>query len=86
MEKLMREVHFLKFYSLILTTLLIAFLFMAFRNDFGKQRFEEIDVERINVIEKDGTIKLVISNAERQHPGMAEGKDTTVFPGCGRPQ
>ncbi|MBC9930910.1 hypothetical protein [Chitinophaga qingshengii] len=74
MEKLQREVRFLKAYALVLTTVLIAFFFMAFRNDFGKQRFQEIDVERINVVEKDGTLKMVISNKERQHPGMAEGK------------
>ncbi|RAJ76579.1 hypothetical protein CLV59_10898 [Chitinophaga dinghuensis] len=74
MEKLQREVRFLKIYALALTTVLIGFLFMAFRTDFGKQRFEEIDVERINVVEKDGTLKLVISNGARQHPGLAEGK------------
>ncbi|NML36926.1 hypothetical protein HHL17_06920 [Chitinophaga sp. G-6-1-13] len=74
MEKLQREVRFLKVYSLILTTVLIAFFFMAFRTDFGKQRFQEIDVERINVVEKDGTLKMVIANSERQHPGLVEGK------------
>lgn len=74
MEKLQREIRLLKVYSLVLTTVLIAFFFMAFRNDFAKQRFQEIDVERINVIEKDGTLKMVISNAERQHPGLVEGK------------
>ncbi|QJB41693.1 hypothetical protein HF324_29145 [Chitinophaga oryzae] len=75
MEKLQREVRLLKAYSLILTTVLVAFFFMAFRTDFGKQRFQEIDVERINVVEKDGTLKMVIANGERQHPGMAEGKE-----------
>ncbi len=74
MEKLQREVRFLKIYALVLTTVLVGFLFMAFRTDFGKQRFEEIDVERINVVEKDGTLKMVISNGARQHSGMAEGK------------
>jgi hypothetical protein len=28
----------------------------------ARQRFGEIDVERINVIERDGTVKLVIAN------------------------
>ncbi|MBV8252089.1 MAG: hypothetical protein JO154_05730 [Chitinophaga sp.] len=75
MEKLQREVRFLKIYALFLTTLLVGFLFMAFRTDFGKQRFEEIDVERINVVEKDGTLKMVISNEARQHSGLSEGKE-----------
>ena len=30
-----------------------------------KQRFTEIDVERINVLEADGTVKLVIANRQR---------------------
>lgn len=38
------------------------------------QKFEEIDVERINVVEKDGKVKMVISNAARQHPGAVDGK------------
>ncbi|RAJ76578.1 hypothetical protein CLV59_10897 [Chitinophaga dinghuensis] len=74
MEKIMREFRFLKMYALLLTALLTGFLFMAFRTDFGNQRFTEIDVERINIIEKDGTLKMVISNGERQHPGLVEGK------------
>jgi hypothetical protein len=36
-----------------------------------KQRFSEIDVERINVVEKDGRVRLVIANRERT-PGPIE--------------
>ena len=36
--------------------------------------FEEIDVERINIVEKDGQLRMVISNKERQHPGIVNGK------------
>src|SRR5262245_23694195 len=39
-----------------------------------KNKFEEIDVERINIVEKDGKLKLVISNGERQHPGVIDGR------------
>ncbi len=39
-----------------------------------KQKFSEIDVERINIVEKDGKLKMVISNKERQHPGTMDGK------------
>jgi len=37
---------------------------VAFRKS-GNQRFSEIDVERINIVEKDGTVKMVITNVER---------------------
>ncbi|MBO9729231.1 MAG: hypothetical protein J7623_11395 [Chitinophaga sp.] len=75
MEKLLKEVRILKIYALTLTVIFALFLFMSFRSDITRQKFQEIDVERINVVEKDGTLKMVISNKERQHPGMSEGKE-----------
>jgi len=46
----------------------------AFGIQRDKERFTEIDVERINVVEKDGQLRMVISNKERQHPGIVNGK------------
>jgi hypothetical protein len=75
MEKLLKEVRILKIYALTLTVIFALFLFMSFRADITHQKFQEIDVERINVVEKDGTLKMVISNKARQHSGMSDGKD-----------
>lgn len=80
MEKLAKEVRFLKLYAFTLTILLVAFVLFSFRQGNGKQKFEEIDVERINVKEKDGTLKLVIANSERQHPGLVDGKEISPRP------
>lgn len=74
MEKLLKEVRILKIYALTLTIIFALFLFMSFRPDIARQKFGEIDVERINIVEKDGTLKMVISNEARQHPGMMDGK------------
>lgn len=74
MEKLIKEVRILKIYAGLLTIAFILFLTLAFKTDNQHQRFQEIDVERINIIEKDGTLKMVISNKERQHPGLANHK------------
>lgn len=41
-----------------------AFMVMWLRME-GNQRFSEIDVERINIVERDGTVKMVITNVER---------------------
>ena len=38
------------------------------------EKFEELTVERINVVEADGSLKLVISNGERQTMGVVEGR------------
>ena len=64
-SKLEREVRVLKAYALVATFLCAAFVLSAFALQGGKQKFEEIEVERINVIEKDGQVKLVISNKDR---------------------
>ncbi len=72
-SKLEKEVTILKIYAVASTLIFSIFLFSGFQS--GKnQRFEEIDVERINIVEKDGSLKMVISNQERQHPGIANGK------------
>ncbi len=72
--KLEKDVRFLKIYAVGSTLLLAVFFLSAFALENKKMKFEEIDVERINVVEKDGRLRMVISNKERQHPGMVEGK------------
>ena len=39
-----------------------------------KQRFTDIDVERINVVNPEGTLSLVIANRERLPGGIFDGK------------
>lgn len=73
-NKILKEVRFLKIYSAILTLLIISFLTWSFISKQEKKHFEEIDVERINIVEDNGDLKMVISNHERQHPGMMSGK------------
>lgn len=72
-EKIEREIRFLKIYASA-ATLLCAIVFLTAFAVNKKQKFSEIDVERINVVEKDGKLKMVISNKERQHPGTMDGK------------
>lgn len=74
MEKLIREVRMLKIYAASLTVAFVLLFLLAFKSSNDHQRFEEIDVERINIVEKDGTLKMVISNKKRQHPGLLNNK------------
>lgn len=73
-SKLEKEVRFLKMYAVMATLCGVVLFASAFKPQSQKQKFEEIDVERINIVEKDGKLKLVISNKERQHPGVMDGK------------
>lgn len=77
MEKLQRDVRLLKAYAFVVTVLLAVLTFAGFSQGNQKNKFAEIDVERINVIEKDGKLKMVISNSERQHPGVIDGRTLT---------
>ena len=46
----------------------------AFRRSAQNQNMGEITVERINVVDANGTLRLVISNKDRMHPGVIGGK------------
>jgi hypothetical protein len=71
--KIEKKVFYLQAYCLIITLLGGGLLVMGFSNA-QKQKFTEIDVERINIVEKDGKLRMVISNQARQHPGIHNGK------------
>ena len=76
-NKLSKQLSFLRIYSILLTIAIAVLFYFNFR-DNGKVRFKEIDVERINVIEKNGDLKLVISNKELQDMGSINGKELPV--------
>lgn len=65
----------LKLYSVTLTFILGYLIISSFKSkDKLPQKFDEITVERINIVEPNGDLKMVISNGDRQHPGMFDGK------------
>lgn len=72
-EKMAKKIRFLEIYAGVSLLVFAVIILTAFANSNNK-KFGEIDVERINVIEKDGKLKMVISNKERQHPGTMDGK------------
>jgi hypothetical protein len=70
--KILTEIRVLRAYALISAVSLGVLFFIAAKGQTQKARFEEIDVERINIIEKDGKLRLAISNNERS-PGPVIG-------------
>ncbi|HVF55553.1 MAG TPA: hypothetical protein VM934_05335 [Pyrinomonadaceae bacterium] len=75
--KLEKEVRLLKAYAVAATLLCAVFVFAAFTQANRKQKFEEIDVERINIVEKDGRLRFVFTNEARMPDARAAGKDLT---------
>jgi hypothetical protein len=83
-DPIRRELRLLKGYALVVTALLGTLSVAAFRQSSQKTRFTEIDVERINIVEPDGKLRMVISNRPRSigpiYKGMPFG-----YPGGTRP-
>lgn len=66
-----RELVFLRTFALASSIGMMFIVSSAFKNS-SKPKFEEIDVERINIVEKDGTVKMIITNVAR----FPNGSDT----------
>src|SRR5258708_2313118 len=76
LDRLRRDVRVLKLYAIVATVIvLVGLLFVtSMRAQSQRQKFTEIDVERINVVDRDGHLRLVIANSERQAPGVIDGR------------
>jgi len=73
-DKLRKEIHFLKIYAAALTAMCIAGVICGFTWANEKMKFDEIDVGRINIVEKDGTVKMIISNKDRAPDAIIGGR------------
>lgn len=69
-----KENLILKIYAITLTLILAFVLLAGLSPGKSSPSFEEITVERINIVEPDGKLKMVLSNTARQHPGMIDGE------------
>lgn len=83
-DDIRRELKWLKTYALVVTALLGTLSLAAFRQATQKARFTEIDVERINIVEPDGSYRMVISNRPRSIGPIYKGKPFG-YPGGSRP-
>jgi hypothetical protein len=82
-RQIRRELRLLKGYALITTALLATLMLTAFRRA-PREKFTEIDVQRINVVEPDGRYRMVISNRPRSIGPIYKGKPFG-YPGGARP-
>ncbi|CAM3974395.1 hypothetical protein FLCU109888_11915 [Flavobacterium cucumis] len=59
-----RELIFLRTFAAATAIGILTIGSMSFKKS-GNRKFTEIDVERINIVEKDGTVKMVITNVAK---------------------
>lgn len=70
-------------YSAIISTAAVALFLMGARSQ--PTRMDEITVHRINIVEPDGTLRMVLSNKDRLPPVIIKGKERPEM-GEPRPQ
>ena len=75
--------QFLIIYSAVLSTVFAVVLLTG--ATVRRTEFDEIQVHRIDVVESDGTLRMVISNKHRLPPVIVKGKEHLEF-GEPRPQ
>ncbi len=68
-----RELRILRAYALVATALLGIFSLAAFREARQKTPPDEITVQRINVVEPNGQVRLIISGKARAPDGVIDG-------------
>ena len=70
---LRRQLRVLRAYALLNTLVMVVLATAAFRQS-TPQKFDELNAQRINIVDADGTLRMVISNKDRMHPGVIDGK------------
>ncbi|MBK6307671.1 MAG: hypothetical protein IPF47_18890 [Gemmatimonadetes bacterium] len=74
-DRLRRDVRMLKGYAVVTSACLLILALGAFRQpQQAKARFAELDVERINIVEPDGKLRMVLSNRPRSIGPIYKGK------------
>ncbi|MBK8246936.1 MAG: hypothetical protein IPK85_06000 [Gemmatimonadetes bacterium] len=82
MSSIERQLRWLRAWALTSSVLFAVLLLGAFGQP--RQRFTEIDVERINIVEPDGKYRMVISNRPRSIGPIYKG-ESFGYPGGTRP-
>jgi hypothetical protein len=74
--------RFLKGYAFVATSMVVILAIVAFRQT-KRSHFEEIDAQRINIVEPNGTLRLTISNHARMPDPVIGGKSYPLRTGTG---
>jgi len=72
-RRLRRELRLLQAYVVVSLLALVFLAGAAFRRA-APETFDEITVQRLNVVDANGTLRLVLAGKDRMHPGVIDGK------------
>ena len=72
-HSLRRQFLFLRAYAITSSLILTVLAAAAFRQASAPKSAGEITVERLNVVDADGTLRMVLAGKDRMHPGVMDG-------------
>jgi hypothetical protein len=64
----------LQAYATVSSLMLVVLAVAAFGQAPAGQRTDELTVQRLNVVDANGTLRLVVAGKDRMHPGILDGK------------
>ena len=68
-----RQLRILQIYAIASIAVTAFVSITAFTQATSTQRIDELTVQRLNVVDANGTLRLVLSNKDRMHPGVMDG-------------
>jgi len=73
-RRLRRDVRMLQVYCTLSSLVMVFLAVAAFRQTPAQPKTDELTVQRLNVVDANGTLRLVLSGKDRMHPGVLDGK------------
>jgi hypothetical protein len=73
-RRLRRHIRALQAYAGGASLALVVLASMALAQPNAAQRADELTAQRINIVDANGTLRMVLSNKDRMHPGVMDGK------------
>lgn len=71
---LRRDIRLLQGYATLSSLVLVFLAVSALGQGPNAQKIDELTVQRLNVIDANGTLRLVLAGKDRMHPGVLDGK------------
>lgn len=72
--RLRHDIRMLQVYATLSSLVLVFLAVTAFRQPPTPQKIDELTVQRLNVMDANGTLRLVLAGKDRMHPGILDGK------------
>jgi hypothetical protein len=73
-RRLRRQIRALQAFAGGALVALVMLVSMGLAQSNTPQRIDELTVQRLNIVDANGTLRMVLSNKDRMHPGVMDGK------------